>query len=74
MNQALEAIGSFITYTKVHGEQHGITLHDLFFLQDFLHQDLEYCKGKKDQAFQIISRMNKTSPDVKIIVDSVIGL
>ena len=74
MNPALEAVSSFITYTKVHGVQHDITLHDLFFLQDFLYQDLEYCKDQKPRALKIIGRMNKSSPDVKIIVDSVNGL
>ena len=71
MTPPLEAIDKFITYTKVHGPQHDITLHDLFFLQDFLYQDLEYCKNQKARALKIIGHMNKSSPDVKIIVDSV---
>ena len=60
-------IDQFITYTRIHGPQHGITLHDLFFLQDFLMGGFEYCKGKKPEALAIVAKMDQEK--VKILVD-----
>lgn len=70
----LKAVDIFIEYTRIHGSQHGITLHDLFFLQDFLYQDLEYCKDMKPRAMAIVARMNQESKNVKIIVDKLLKL
>jgi len=70
----MDGITTIIEYTRIHGPQYGITLHDLFFLQDFLHQDLEYCKDMKPRAMAIVARMNQESDNVKMIVDKLIKL
>lgn len=63
----LEAIAFFISYTKKNGPQHGITIHDLFLLQDFAYGDLEYCKNKDQEIVNILDKMNQDSEDVKLI-------
>lgn len=63
----LKAISYFIAYTRENGSQHGITLHDLFLLQDFAIGDLVYCKNKHGKIIAILDRMNQDSEDVKLI-------
>ena len=71
MTEALKAIDEFIAYTRIHGPQHDITLHNLFFLQDFIHDDLEYTKNKHNEAVKIVNRMNQARESVKSIKKAV---
>ncbi len=67
MTEALEAIDHFIRYTRAHGTHRGISIHNLFLLQDFAHGDLKYCKNKHAKIISILDKMDQKSPNVILV-------
>lgn len=65
--KAITAISRFINYTRHHGTKRGVTINNLFLLQDFIYSDLGYCKNKHGEIIAILDKMNQDSPDVKTI-------
>ncbi len=67
MTEALIAIDRFIQYTRLHGPRRGISIHDLFLLQDFAHGDLDYCKNRQANIVAILDKMDQENDNVKLV-------